>query len=33
MTNKSRRINYNEMKAYEMILDSYSYTLRKKYNY
>lgn len=28
-----RRINYNEMKAYEMVLDSYSYTLRKKYNY
>ena len=25
-----RRINYNEMKPYEMILDSYSYTLRKK---
>lgn len=28
-----RRINYNEMKPYEMVLDSYSYTLRKKYNY
>jgi hypothetical protein len=27
---KHRRINYNEMKPYELILDSYSYTLRKK---
>lgn len=26
-----RRITYNEMKPYEMVLDSYSYTLRKKH--
>ena len=29
-----RRINYNEMKPYEMILDSYSYRLHKNhYNF